>query len=615
MRRALPVVIATLCLLLLASALPVHAADLLFRDGFENGLGRWQVTRPADATVRATRNAARDGRYGLRVASPADVTAGVAMRAKVPLARAPVAFDVRRGDDRAARLLSLHGPKGAVLKANVTASGRLRLVGRTWSVDTAVRLPRGRWVRLTLAVDVDAPRITVLTNGRKRQTLTRRTGTIDRVRLAGGAGLRTLSFDRYRLTGQAAQAPVDGEDPGPDPSPTPDPTPTPTPTYRFEGRGSDHGVGMSQAGAVGRAKAGQGFRAILGHYYKNTSVETRPVEGRTVRVLIVEGEPAKPASPFKVCGRKGRWTLAGIEKTFPRGSCADFSISGGNATVKVSTSDGDPLYSGPGADRMVEPAADQTLLQVPSRGSRDLFRGSLRVLVGSGRARVVNHLSMGDYLRGVVPLEMSSSRPLPALKAQAVAARSYAFRKLTGKGAYDLHDDTRHQAYGGAAAEASATNAATADTAGMVVVYDGKVASTLYHAHGGGATEHSRNVFTSSDGSVGTDTPYLRGSADVDPSGTPYDQGSAYDSWRTGTFTLAQLSKIMGRDHRTDVGAIKRLRLDDRGISGRLTSVRIVGVDGTRKKVAGWYFKSVYNEGRLSGAALLSTLFDLVRQP
>jgi hypothetical protein len=108
---------------------------------------------------------------------------------------------------------------------------------------------------------------------------------------------------------------------------------------------------------------------------------------------------------------------------------------------------------------------------------------------------------------------------------------------------------------------------------------------------------------------VGTDVPYLRGSLDVDPDGVPYDKGGIYDSWRTGTFTMRQLSAIMAKDARTDVGRIDRLVMTNRGVSGRLISVTLVGVDGTRKKVAGWLFKSVFNANRPAGGALLSTSF------
>jgi stage II sporulation protein D len=396
-------------------------------------------------------------------------------------------------------------------------------------------------------------------------------------------------------------------------SPEPSPTPTPAPVYRFKGRGSDHGVGMSQAGAVGRARAGQTFRTILEHYYRGTTVDTRRVEDRIIRVLIVEGDPPPVRSPFLVCGRGGRWTIDEVESTFPRGACANFRVIDGKSKVEILAGDGTSLYRGRGRSRTLSPATQETRLQVPSRGSRDLFRGSLHVLVGTSRARVVNHLPVGDYLRGVVPMEIGRRGPLAALKAQAVACRSVAARALRwDRPVYDVHDDWSFQVYGGATAEAPATDAAIAATAGMVVTYRGTIASTSYFAQGGGATEDARNVFTPADGSLGTDVPYLRGSLDVDEEGRPYDLGGPYDAWRTGRFTMKQLSRIMATDPMTNVGRIDRLVLRDRGVSGRLISVKLVGADGTRRKVAGWYFKSVFNAHSPEGMPLKSTLFELV---
>jgi stage II sporulation protein D len=199
-----------------------------------------------------------------------------------------------------------------------------------------------------------------------------------------------------------------------------------------------------------------------------------------------------------------------------------------------------------------------------------------------------------------------------ALKAQAVAARSFAIDHLRPLDkAWDVYDDGSSQAYGGIDAERPESDAAVLETANEVLTYEGNVINAVYHSQGGGATEDSRYVWNPADGSPGVDTPYLHGSPDVDGEGVPYDKGGPYDSWRTRTFTLEQLSRIMGADPMTDVGRIERLRMDDRGVSDRLISVTLVGQDGRRRTVAGWYFKSVFNRERRIGDPLLSTLFFL----
>lgn len=614
MRRALPAVLSALACLLLTPSLVVQAGTPIISDGFEKGLGGWNVIAPAGATVAARPRAARRGDLGLLVASDRGILASATRSLPEALVVTRVALDVRRDSHHSARIVTLRGRDGSLLSASVTRGGRLDLAGVGWRKETGIRIPDDRWVRLALVADQADRRVKVLINGKVRLEIRRATGRTRSVRLAGGPGPRVLSVDRFVLSGRTAPT-----EPPPDPDPEPTPTPSPDDVYRFTGRGSDHGVGMSQIGAVGRALAGQGHKGILAHYYQDTVLETRPaVENRTVRVLIMEGAKASPSSPLLVCGRHGKWTLAGSDLQFPGGSCAHFAGGDEGAGVEVFDSGGTSLYAGPGDDRTAQPVGENTLLEVPARGTRNRFRGELRVRISGKRAKVVNQLPMGDYLRGVVPLEMSPSRPGAALRAQAVAARSYAMTKLRpSEYLFDLHDDSRHQVYGGALVEAAGSDAAVADTAGKVVTYNGRIATTLYHAHGGGATEDARNVFTSWNGSVGSDTPYLRGSLDVDGEGQPYDATvpSSYGSWATGSFTLAQLTKIMAADTRTSVGPLRKLVLKDRGVSGRLISVTLVAEDGTRAKVAGWLFKSVYNDNRKGGAPLLSTLFFLEQVP
>ena len=110
---------------------------------------------------------------------------------------------------------------------------------------------------------------------------------------------------------------------------------------------------------------------------------------------------------------------------------------------------------------VVRPAEPGTRLQLDAQpAAHDTYRGALKVVLSGSSARVVNRVGLDDYLRGVLPVEMPSSWPGAALRAQAVAARSYAVRRLhPGSGAFDLYDDTRTQVYLGAEAETDRTNA------------------------------------------------------------------------------------------------------------------------------------------------------------
>src|SRR5205823_1138865 len=138
---------------------------------------------------------------------------------------------------------------------------------------------------------------------------------------------------------------------------------------------------------------------------------------------------------------------------------------------------------------------------------------------------------------GVVPREMPSAWEAEALKAQAVAARSYALANLHAGGSFDVYSDTRSQVYGGIAAEQPSTNDAVAATAGEVVLYDGDVADTLFFSTSGGRTASIEDVWPRAE-----PQPYLVAVPD------PYDTASPYHNWTqtiTGS-TLARQLRVPG---------------------------------------------------------------------
>ena len=261
-------------------------------------------------------------------------------------------------------------------------------------------------------------------------------------------------------------------------------------------------------------------------------------------------------------------------------------------------------------------ATTSTVFQVASRTSTyDTYRGTIRVglSTSTGKASVTDELTMERYLRGVVPAEMPSTWPTAALEAQSIAARSYAARRLRpGVSYFDVVDDTSAQVYLGVLGEQAATTAAIDATAGVVLVQGAEIANTMFHSTGGGATEHNENVYVSSSGAkVAGAVSYLRGSSDRRADGSAFDDSSPYATWKTATYTRTQLSAWFGSDSRTNVGTLTALDLRDRGVSGRLISVKLIGSLGT-KTVSGDVFRSVFNARRPSGDQLLrSTLFDL----
>jgi len=212
---------------------------------------------------------------------------------------------------------------------------------------------------------------------------------------------------------------------------------------------------------------------------------------------------------------------------------------------------------------------------------------------------------------------MPSTWPAEALKAQAIAARSYAARRLRPTVSYyDVPDDSSSQVYLGVRGEKATTTAALADTAGVVLMSGSAIGNTLFHSTGGGATEHNENVYVSPTGAkVAGPVSYLRGSPDRRADGTAFDDASPYATWKTLTYSRTQFSAIFAADSRTNVGTITALDLSDRGVSGRLVSVTLSGSLGT-KTVSGGVFRSVFNAGRPSGdPSMRSTLFDLQPVP
>ena len=126
------------------------------------------------------------------------------------------------------------------------------------------------------------------------------------------------------------------------------------------------------------------------------------------------------------------------------------------------------------------------------------YRGQVQVSVANGALRAVNTVGLEAYLYGVVPSEMPRDWLPEALKAQAVAARSYALAVKKSGSWFDLYPDTRSQVYLGIAHEAPSTTAAVQATAGQVVLYDGHVATTYFFSSSGGRTSAATEVWPSS---------------------------------------------------------------------------------------------------------------------
>ena len=385
------------------------------------------------------------------------------------------------------------------------------------------------------------------------------------------------------------------------------------PRTTFYGRGYGHGVGLSQYGARGRAIAGQTAAQILVHYYQGTTLGQRSPT-TLVRVLVLNAFAASSSSPLTIVGRASSWTIDGIAKTFAANAKLTLAPTSSGAStwaLRVISATGATLHAATVSSGIVVRPSASALLQLVSKPSAyDTYRGLLRIGLTT-TATVVNQVAVDSYLRGVVPVEMPATWPVEALKAQAIAARSYALYRIhPTTGTFDLYDDTRSQVYRGQEAEKAATDTAIAATSGTVGLSGSAVINALFHSAGGGATENNENVFVSSTGAiVAGPLSYLRGSPDRAPDGSSYDASSPYATWQTATYALDALGLIFGHDSRTAVGTLSRLDLSRRGVSGRLISITLIGSGGT-KTVSGDVFRAVFNAWKPAADPVLrSNLF------
>lgn len=133
------------------------------------------------------------------------------------------------------------------------------------------------------------------------------------------------------------------------------------------------------------------------------------------------------------------------------------------------------------------------------------YGGAISFRVNNKKLDIVNRVDMDEYLKGVLPKEMSPSFPMESLKAQALCSRSFAINNYNKfiKNGYNLDDTTRSQVYYGKDVEEKTTNKAVEETIGQVIKYDGKVAETIFCASSGGYTVASSEAWG------GNSVPYL----------------------------------------------------------------------------------------------------------
>jgi stage II sporulation protein D len=239
----------------------------------------------------------------------------------------------------------------------------------------------------------------------------------------------------------------------------------------------------------------------------------------------------------------------------------------GMRSMEVSLRAGRLRIRGQLSDGSSRSLAARSAIEVQSEDPRGIwlgsrrYRGRLQFLVRGGQVQVVNHLGIETYLASVVGSEMPHRWPLPALQAQAVAARTYALRQRGKAGEFDVKATVSNQVYRGVESETPSTIEAVESTRSLVLVHAGRLINAVFHSSSGGATEPSGEVWRNQ-------LPYLVSVAD-------HDQHSPVHRWNK------RFDDDALRDLFRETGGVKRLQVLKTSSTGRVRTARVQGPRGS----------------------------------
>ena len=248
--------------------------------------------------------------------------------------------------------------------------------------------------------------------------------------------------------------------------------------------------------------------------------------------------------------------VRGLGRGDQRMRSMDVSLRAGRLLISGQTSNGSDLQ-----------LSARSAIEVNSNDPRGVwlgsrrYRGRLQLLVRGGQVQVVNHLGIETYLASVVGSEMPHKWPLPALQAQAVAARTYALRQRGKSGDFDVKATVASQVYRGVESETPSTIEAVESTRSLVLVHAGRLINAVFHSSSGGATEPSGEVWRNQ-------LPYLVSVAD-------HDQHSPVHRWNK-RFDDDELRGLF-----RETGGVKSLQVLKKSSTGRVRSARVKGPRGS----------------------------------
>ena len=228
--------------------------------------------------------------------------------------------------------------------------------------------------------------------------------------------------------------------------------------------------------------------------------------------------------------------------------------------------------------------------------SKACYEGEFILSASGNKINAINVIDMEEYLRGVVPYEIGrlDESKFEALKAQAVAARTYAYKHFGSRHShgFDIYADTRDQVYKGLQSASDVTDRAVRETEGVVMTYNGEFITAYYHSTCGGETE---GVVTWGR----PDHPYLKNKPDIRPDGTPWCKESNYMEWvrEFDESELRDLFQTNAKEAKASVpsfSSIQNISILDTLKSGRIHTLEITTNNGKFTAKADkirWLFK------------------------
>ncbi|MDI6783424.1 MAG: SpoIID/LytB domain-containing protein, partial [bacterium] len=321
------------------------------------------------------------------------------------------------------------------------------------------------------------------------------------------------------------------------------------------------------------------------------------VSGDTVRILILDGvEQVELGATGDIVifdAENNRVNFAPSNPIIIRVSGTGFSINGKKVNQPNLKIVGvEPLL----ASSRGQPLPENKLVPLLSVNERK-YRGEFKLINPGNSIQVVNILDLEEYLCGVVPREMPYSWHPEALKAQAVAARTYTYNKLYNNNRkskeYDLLATIADQVYGGYTDERESCNTAICATQGEILVYNDKPIYACYHGNSGGVLEDNADVF-------GSKIPYLRGKSDSFAAVGPAN------SWRQNV-TADEIRTRLNKNGLA-IGKIGNIKLTKVADTGRVREITIEHAKG-KTRLTGVSFRH-----KMGTTFIRSTLFTLEKQ-